>query len=80
MPSMELLRHATNGRTMQKIMRLKDVAQRLECTPATVHNMLNSGRFPVAPIPGTKPRRWRAEDIEAWLSGSVAAHRASAAE
>lgn len=56
---------------MTQLLKIKDVAQRLGVTRQTMHNMLNENRFPVAPIPGTKPRRWRSGDIEAYLAGSV---------
>jgi excisionase family DNA binding protein len=35
----------------------------------TFYNMLKDGRFRVAPIPGTWPRRWHVEALDAWLRG-----------
>ena len=35
----------------------------------TFYNMLKDGRFPVTPIPGTKPRRWNVDDVDAWRAG-----------
>lgn len=37
----------------------------------TLYNMINDKRFSVEPIPGTKPRRWYIEDVDAWLAGRV---------
>jgi excisionase family DNA binding protein len=55
---------------MTKIMKLVDVARHLGIPKRTLYDMINSGRFPVEPIPGTKPRRWNFEDVEAWRSPS----------
>lgn len=43
----------------------KDVAEHLGVTRATFYNMLKDGRFSVAPIPGTDPRRWRVDEVVA---------------
>lgn len=51
---------------MSKTLRIKELAQLLDCTRQTIHNMLNDGRLP-APIAGTKPRRWNTEEFELWL-------------
>lgn len=58
-----------SGRAMQKIMKLKDVALYLGVPVRTLYDMLNDGRFSAQPIPGTKPRRWNVEDIDAWRAG-----------
>lgn len=39
----------------------------------TIYNMLQDGRFPVQPIPGTKPRLWAKADVDAWMSGAYRA-------
>ncbi|AHJ10753.1 putative transcriptional regulator [Rhizobium phage vB_RglS_P106B] len=39
----------------------------------TLYNMLKDGRFPVEPIPGTQPRRWNKDDLDAWIAGNYAA-------
>lgn len=49
-----------------KTLKLTDVAQYLGLTKRTLYNMIDDGRFPVTPIPGTKPRRWNVEDVDAW--------------
>lgn len=53
----------------KKTMKLTDVARYLEIPKRTFYNMLNDGRFPVLPIPGTKPRKWNINDLDAWLAG-----------
>lgn len=50
-----------------------DVAKHIGVTRQTLHNMLKDGRFTVEPIPGTKPRRWRAADIESVYGPTKAA-------
>jgi predicted DNA-binding transcriptional regulator AlpA len=38
--------------------------------PSTVYRQIRAGKFP-PPVPtGAEHRRWRREDIEAWLDGS----------
>lgn len=51
---------------MPKILKLVDVAEYLGIPKRTLYDMLGDGRFPVAPIPDSKPRRWNIEDVEAW--------------
>lgn len=55
----------------QNLLKIKDLAERLGVTRQTIHNMLRSGRLPVLPIEGMKPPRWRASDVDAWLSTDV---------
>lgn len=54
------------------LLKIKDLAERLGCTRQTVHNMLREGRCPVAPIPGSKPPRWLATTVDAFLNGGDA--------
>lgn len=35
----------------------------------TLYNMIQDGRFPVAPIKGSNPRRWNVEDVDNWRFG-----------
>jgi len=49
-----------------KILKLIDVARYLGIPKRTLYDMLSDGRFSVEPIPGTKPRRWNIDDIDAW--------------
>lgn len=51
---------------MQKIMTLTQLALYLGVQKRTLYRMLDDGRFSVDPIPNTKPRRWRIEDVDAW--------------
>lgn len=58
-----------------KTMTATEVAQHIGITTRTLRNMRNDGRFPVRPIPGTWPRRWAVEAVEAWrLAGTDTAH------
>lgn len=36
----------------------------------TLYNMIQDGRFPVAPIKGSNPRRWNVEDVDNWRFGN----------
>jgi predicted DNA-binding transcriptional regulator AlpA len=53
---------------MTKILKLVDVARHLGVPVRTLYDMIADGRFPVEPIPGTKPRRWNFENVELWRS------------
>lgn len=52
-----------------QILKLTDVARYLGVPVRTLYDMLKDGRFPVPPIPGTKPRRWSIDAIDEWKSG-----------
>lgn len=49
---------------------LTTAAQYIGVSRKSLYNMLSDGRFPVKPIPGTNPRRWSKDDLDAWLSGN----------
>ncbi|RUW55646.1 DNA-binding protein [Mesorhizobium sp. M1A.F.Ca.ET.072.01.1.1] len=66
---MKILRKSAAGR-MAKTLKLVDVADYIGVTVRTLYNMIDDGRFPVPPIPDTKPRRWNVEDIDAWRKPS----------
>lgn len=55
-----------NGQTLP----LAKVARYLGYSRASLYNMLKDGRFPVQPIPGTQPRRWNVDDLDAWRAGN----------
>jgi len=54
-----------------KTMNLTDIARHIGVTVPTIYNMLKSGRFDVLPIPGTKPRRWSVEAVNAWVNSKA---------
>jgi excisionase family DNA binding protein len=54
-----------------KTLGAKAAAQRIGVSRRTFYNMLKTDRFPVAPIPGTKPRRWYVEALDAWVEGRI---------
>ena len=54
----------------EKTLKLKKVAQHIGVPLRTLYRMLDDGRFPVAPIPGTKPRIWNTADVDAWIEGN----------
>ena len=33
----------------------------------TMYQMINDGRFPVAPIKGTSPSLWSRQEVDQWL-------------
>ncbi|HRQ13049.1 MAG TPA: helix-turn-helix domain-containing protein [Promineifilum sp.] len=56
-----------------KLLTLTETSQHLGIKRRTFYNMLKDGRFPVKPVPNSKPRRWRQEDVDAWrLDGNGA--------
>lgn len=57
-------------RLMQtKTLTLTQLALHIEWPKRTIYNQLKDGRFPVDPLPRTKPRRWSVEAVDAWLAG-----------
>ena len=42
----------------------RSIASHIGITIPTLNTWINTGRFAIAPIPGTQPRRWRVADIE----------------
>ena len=51
---------------------LRDVAERLRCSPDTIRRRLRDGTFPVAPIPGIDHRmRFPTAAIEALTAGRL---------
>lgn len=52
-----------------KLLNINDLAARLGVSRRTVHHWLTIDRCPVAPIDGTKPRKWRSIDVEAYITG-----------
>ena len=53
----------------KKTLKCKEVAQYIDVPLRTFYRMLDDKRFPVDPIPNTKPRLWNTADIDAWLQG-----------
>lgn len=54
-------------------MNLAGVARYLGVSRRNLYDQIRDGRFPVEPIPGTKPRRWTVAAIDTWLAGSGSA-------
>ncbi len=54
---------------MKKTLKCKEVAQHIGVPLRTFYRMLGDKRFPVDPIPNTKPRLWQTADVDAWLAG-----------
>ena len=50
------------------------VARRLDCSEATVRNMVNDGRFIPPMLIGNMPR-WRSRDVDEWIAERAAAAR-----
>ena len=46
----------------------RDVADRLNVSPDTVMDMVNSDRFPAPRMIG-RLKRWRLKDVRAWMEG-----------
>jgi predicted DNA-binding transcriptional regulator AlpA len=50
------------------------VAQRLDCSPATVRRMANRGQF-IPPMLVGNMWRWRARDIDLWIKARAEAQK-----
>lgn len=48
---------------------LTELAKYIGIARRTLYTMIQDGRFPVAPIKGTQPRRWNVEDVDEWRFG-----------
>ena len=61
-PAAPRLTDAMPGKTLT----LSAVSQYLGIPRRSLYNMLKDGRFSVASIPGSRPRRWNVEDLDEW--------------
>lgn len=52
-----------------KTLTIQQLAALIGVSRRTLYNMLDDGRFPVPCIPGTKPRRWDSDAVDAWRTG-----------
>jgi excisionase family DNA binding protein len=53
---------------MHGTMTVSDVAKAANVSRWTIYNWIETGKFTVPPIKGTKPSRWNAADVHAWLN------------
>ena len=53
----------------QKSLTLTELAEYIGISRRTLYIMIQDGRFPVAPIKGSNPRRWNVEDVDNWRFG-----------
>lgn len=44
-------------------------AEKLKLSPKTLRKYVAQGICPVMPLPGFKPPRWRASDVDAYVAG-----------
>ena len=49
---------------------LTKVAKMTGISRRTLYKMIDDGRFPVAPISGTKPPRWSVQAVTDWVRGN----------
>lgn len=54
-----------------EILTLTKLARYLGLPKRTLYDMIKDGRFPVEPIPLTKPRLWNVADVEAWKTSAT---------
>ena len=54
----------------QKTLTLTELAEYIGVNRRTLYTMIEDGRFPIAPIKGTNPRRWSAETVDKWIADS----------
>jgi hypothetical protein len=47
----------------------KETAEKLRLDPKTLRKYVREGVCPVAPLPGIKPPRWRASEVDAYVAG-----------
>jgi predicted DNA-binding transcriptional regulator AlpA len=59
---------------VEKLISREVVARRLDCSEATVRNMVNSGRFIPPMLIGNMPR-WRERDVNEWIAERATAAR-----
>jgi predicted DNA-binding transcriptional regulator AlpA len=55
---------------MQETINLTRLAQLTKISRRTLYKMIADGRFPVAPIAGTKPPRWSLQAVTDWVCGN----------
>jgi excisionase family DNA binding protein len=55
---------------MQETANLTKVAKMTGISRRTLYKMIDDGRFPVAPIAGTKPSRWSVQAVTDWVRGN----------
>lgn len=48
-----------------------EVCKRIDIDPKTLRKRVKENTFPVPPIPGTKPPKWRAVDVDTFVAGSA---------
>jgi hypothetical protein len=58
-----------NADPAKPLTNLKTYAERMGITRQAVHYQLGKGLCLVAPIPNTKPPKWRTADIDAFIAG-----------
>ena len=49
-----------------KTMNITELAKYVDIPKRTLYDMIADGRFPVAPIKGSHPRKWALEHVESW--------------
>ena len=54
----------------QKTLNLTELAEYIGINRRSLYIMIQDGRFPVAPIKGSNPRRWNVEDLDNWRFGN----------
>lgn len=54
----------------QKTLTLTELAEYIGINRRSLYIMIQDGRFPVAPIKGSNPRRWNVEDVDNWRFGN----------
>lgn len=52
-----------------KTLTLTELGKYLGISRRVLYVMIQDGRFPVAPIKGSNPRRWNVEDVDNWRFG-----------
>lgn len=53
----------------KKTLNLTELAEYIGITRRALYMLIKDGRFPVAPIKGSNPRRWNVEDVDNWRFG-----------
>lgn len=48
------------------IISLTELSDYLGIPKRTIYDMVQDGRFPVAPIKNSQPKKWNIEEIDAW--------------
>lgn len=54
-----------------ELINITQLSKRINIPKRTLYRHIKDGRFPVKPVIGLYPYRWRVGDIDLWLRGEI---------